>query len=233
MKRILASLCGALLALSACDRLAGTEVGNPEVTVAARFTVVGTGDSVASASLNLTVMGMGYSMPGDSGSCWNKPEGTMVEFSPQGSRGLKDTKVKDEVWTKAEMIFHAPAGSAALPDTGDIRAWANPRYARFSLVEGGDTLPALFDMPQGMELKLMFAKERIDSWRAGDTLWVPIAFDAGEWAGGLPGRGSWKTREDGKHARYVVFSASENPAAWAELKARLPGAFYADTVQVR
>lgn len=64
-------------------------------------------------------------------------------------------------------------------------------------------------------------------------MWVVIPFSAGSWAGNLGSWGSWTMRKDGKSKPYVLFSPTENAAAWNGLKARLPGAFEADTIRTR
>ena len=222
------------LALAGCERLAGTEVGNPELTVSARFALLDTSATSDVAAMNMKVMGMGWSMadkPADSGVCWNAPQGKMVDFAADKQAPLDPVKVPAGAWSKAEMILYSPPYPAAAPDTGDYAAWDNPRYARFTRVEGGDTLRALFDLTQALHVKLMFNQARLERWHVGDSMLVKILFDVGRWSQGVKPAGGWTERRDGKHARYVLFSAEENTAGWEALKARLPDAFSSDTAK--
>jgi hypothetical protein len=129
--------------------------------------------------------------------------------------------------------LRSPEGFATLPDSADIRTWSNPRYAKFYLIQNGDSLPALFEMPQGTEFRLNYGKDQMQEWNYGDTVWVYVLFNAGKWLDPLGARGAWTTRLDGKHARYVLFSPTENAQAWNGLKSRLPASFDSDSVQVR
>ncbi len=238
MRRLAAGLLTALpamlatLALSACNRLAGTEVGNPEVTVAARFAVLDTSAAADIPSMNLKVMGMGYTMSsggGDSGVCWNAPNGHMVDFAADAANPLPPVTIHEGEWSKAELLLQSATTAESLPDSVPFQAWSNPRYAKLMRINGPDTLRALFDMPQGMRLRLMFGKDRVTRWRSGDTVMVKVMFDAGKWTNGLDPRGSFQSRKDGNHVSYVLFSATENSAVWASLKDRFPTAFSADT----
>lgn len=231
--RICAAFLTAGLALAGCNRVAGTEVGNPEIAVAARFALVDTFPGADVPEMNLKVMGMAYGMAGDTGACWNEPGGHMVDFaSPGPASDLPMEKAKDMEWTDAELTLQAPAAAAILPDTAAFMDWENPRYAKLKLIDGADTLHALFDMPQGMKLKLMYGKGRVSDWRQGDTMRVDVRFDVGRWMAGLAHEG-WTLRKDGKGVPYALFAEGENPAAWSLLKAGLPGAFMADSTAMR
>ena len=142
-------------------------------------------------------------------------------------------KAKDAEWMDAEVLLQAPAAASILPDTSAFMTWHNPRFSKLLLIDGSDTLPALFDMPQGMRLTVGYGKDRVAKWRAGDTMHVKVMFDVGRWAAGIGPKGGWTLRQDGKHARYVLFSESENAAAWTTLKARLPESFLADSASMR
>lgn len=229
----------AILASAGCE---GTEVGNPEVkeTVTARFNAYNTSPSAQVASLSFEVMRMDYvydspGSPEDSGTCWSRPAGTLVDWASENfdSTGLPDTSVRAGTWIRSVLVLRSPAGSATLPDSADIRTWSNPRYAKFYLIQNGDSLPALFEMPQGTEFRLNYGKTQMQDWNYGDTVWVYVLFNAGNWLDPLGVRGAWTTRLDGKHARYVVFSPTENAQAWNGLKSRLPASFDSDSVQVR
>jgi hypothetical protein len=227
----------AILAIAGCE---GTEVGNPEVkdTVTARFFTFDTSGTAALASIYFRVMRMDYDYYAepdsarDSGTCWNSPAGTLAEWSDEGGAGLRDTSVRAGMWFSSRLILRTPEGSTTLPDSSDYRTWSNPRYAKFYLVQNADSLPALFEMPQGMEIRLKYGQDAMAYWNWDDSIWVSVAFDAGKWIGPLGARGAWTMRQDGKHARYVLFSPTENAQAWNGLKARLPGSFVSDSVQV-
>jgi hypothetical protein len=223
----------AALAIAGCNRVAGTEVGNPEIAVSARFVLVDTSANVEVPEMSLKVMGMAYGMAGDSGACWTEPDGHMVDFaSPATQSALPMAKAKDAEWTDAEVLLQSPAAAAILPDTAAFLTWYNPRYAKLLLIEGPDTLRALFDMPQGMHLTLGYGKDKVSKWRAGDTMHVKVMFDVGKWAAGIGPKGGWTLRQDGKHVRYALFSEGENAAAWTALKARLPESFLADSASM-
>lgn len=234
LTRVIAAGILAALALAACDLVAGTEVGNPEITVSARFVLVDSSANVEVPEMHLKVMGMAYGMPGDSGACWTEPDGHMVDFaSPATQSALPMAKAKDAAWTAAEVLLQSPAAAAILPDTEAFMTWYNPRYVKLLLIEGSDTLHALFDMPQGMRLTLGYGKDKVARWRAGDTIHVKVMFDVGKWASGIGPKGGWTLRLDGKHVRYALFSEGENALAWTALKARLPESFLADSASMR
>jgi hypothetical protein len=232
-------LAWAILASAGCE---GTEVGNPEVkeNVTAQFNSYDGSGSLHVTSLSLKVMRMDYvyASPGsteDSGTCWYRPTGTLVDWASDNidSTGLPDTSVSAGTWIRSVLVLRTPEGSATLPDSADIRTWSNPRYAKFYLIQNRDSLPALFEMPQGMEMRLNYGEAHMADWNYANTVWVQVLFNAGKWLGPLGVRGAWTTRLDGKQARYVLFSQTENAQAWNGLKDRLPISFLADSVQVR
>lgn len=229
-------LAWAVLASAGCE---GTEVGNPEVkqTVSARFYTFDTSGFLKPASIYFKFMRMDYvyltpDSALDSGTCWNRPAGTLVDWTDLFSSALRDTSVPVGRWIRSEIALRTPDGASALPDSADIRTWSNPHYAKFYLVQRGDSLPALFEMPQTTEIRLKYGADGMTFWNWDDSIWVTISFDFGKWAGPLGPRGAWTMRQDGKHARYVLFSPTENAQDWNGLKQRLPEAFTADTVQI-
>lgn len=238
MFRRIAWLLTSALAISGCeDRRAGTEVGNPEITVTASFFVFDYMETETLA-LNFRVMGMSYSIaaPGgvpDSGKCWVRTGGTLVDFAAHDSILLPDTSIPDVgPWPHAEIILRTPDGQAGIPDTADIATWSNPRYVKFNTTLQDKERLVLFEMPLGVEYRLQF-EEFIDDWWFEEKIWVPFNFNMSYWADGLvPVRGL-RTRLDGKGAPYLLLSPNENAAAWNALNARMPECFYADTVLVR
>ncbi len=239
MRQRLSWLLAAALALAGCDdRRAGTEVGNPEVIVAADFTVSDYGETQTLA-LNFRVMGMGYAIARpdgvpDSGKCWARPGGTLVDFAADSSFALPDTSIEDEgAWPRAEIILRTPDGPAGIPDSADIAAWSNPRHVKFSLTILGRDRLVLFEMPQGIEYRLLFESESIGFWRFEERIWIPFSFNMSNWADPLASVRGLRTRLDGKGAEYVLLSPTENAASWNALNARMRDCFYADSVIVR
>lgn len=236
MRQRLVWLLAAALAIAGCeDRRAGTETGNPEIKVTASIFVFDY-ISTSTLALNFRVMGMGYSIdyPGggaDSGKCWARPGGTLVDFAAPDSFALPDTSIEDEgTWPHADIILRTPEGPAGIPDTADIGTWSNPRYAKFKLTLVNDTRLILFEMPQGVEFRLHFDNESTDSWRIEDEIWIPFEFNTTNWTDTLTSFRGMKTRLDGRGAPYMLLSPSENIAAWNALNARMPECFYADSV---
>jgi hypothetical protein len=231
---------GTLLAFSGCgdNRRAGTEVGNPEITVSARFFVSSYGYSHVWA-LYFNVMGMGYSvaLPGnvtDSGKCWGRPLGTLVNFADAEGAQLPDTMVQDAgIWPHAEIVLRTPDGPTGTPDSGDIDTWSNPRYAKFFAYLMGRPFTVLFEMPPAVEYRLLFDSTSIGSWWVDKEIWVPFNLSSDSWTDTLTAFPAFRTRLDGKGQEYVLISPTENARAWNALKATLPRSFYADSVIVR
>jgi hypothetical protein len=225
-KALAAALCGLFpfLILSACDRLAGTEVGNPEITVAARFAIHDTDASASIAGMSLKVMGMG---------CWNEPDGHMVDFAADAAAPLPPVSVKAGAWSRAEMTLQAPGEALTLPDSQGFAEWSNPRYIKLVKTVGPDTLRALFRLSSGMRIRLGFTPASIQKWRKDGGLMVTILFDAGNWAAGLGADPSFVYRLDGKRSRYLLLAPDENSGAYQILNALLPQSFMADSADMR
>ncbi|MEO7424341.1 MAG: hypothetical protein ABI036_04090 [Fibrobacteria bacterium] len=238
MYRLLIWLFAVVIAFTGCDsRRAGTETGNPEITVAADIV---TFDYVnnKTLTLNFRVMGMSYSIARpvgapDSGKCWTRPGGILVDFAAPDSLALPDTSIEDKGdWTHAELIIRTPDGQAGIPDSANIGTWSNPRYARFTLDSQNEKQLVFFEMPQEAEYRLLFDLESLQGWRSGEKIRVPFNFNSSYWTEALTSyRGT--TRKDRLGARYMLLSPTENSEAWIALKERLPECFYADSVTVR
>jgi hypothetical protein len=230
----LAAFLTAALLASGCDNeLAGTEVGNPELTLTARFAIRDSDAAVSIPEMDLKVMGMGWNVGADSAACWNGPEGYMVDFAADAQDALPPVPVRDAEWTKAELLLQSPAGNGTLPNSGGFDSWSNPRYIKLVKVTAGDTVRAAFELPADMRIRLGFSGKTIDSWRNGRRLTALVRFDAGTWASGLGSAPSLAFRNDGKHGRYALLAPGENAAAWQALKAMLPQAFMADAAEMR
>lgn len=215
----------------ACNRQAGTEVGNPEITMNARFSVRDTDPTADVTALNLRVFGFGWGTTMGSDTCWNEDEGYVVNFAAN-AMPLSDVKVRNVEWEDAELMLRAVPGFNALPVSSGFSTWYNPRYAKLVKVMGADTVRVLFQLPENLRLKLKFGKATIKTWRQGDGVLADIKFDAGAWAAGLGTNPAFRFRVDGNNARYVVLSPTENAAVYETMKALLPTAFVADSTEL-
>ena len=232
-------LLAVLLALAGCDdRRAGTETGNPEITVTAD---IGVSDYVSTKTmaLNFRVMGMGYSIAGpggasDSGVCWGRPGGALVDFAVPDPFALPDTSIEDAgSWPQAEILLRTPDAPAGIPNMADIGTWSSPGYAKFSLSLMGRTQVVLFEMPQGVEFRLLFDSLSTEFWRIDGKISVPFNFNMSHWTDTLSSFRGMRARLDGRGVPYLLFSPAENAAAWHALNVRMRDCFYADTVIVR
>lgn len=239
MGRRSAWLLAAALAFAGCgERHAGTETGNPEITVSARFMLSEYGNSYTT-HLPFLVMGMGYSIATpsgapDSGKCWMRPGGTLANLADFSLQPLPDTSIEDKgPWPQAEIILRTPEGPAGVPDTADIETWSSPRYAKFTWVSAGRYHRVLFEMPQGAEYRLRYGLASTEMWRFPDSILIPFAFNATMWTDTLAAVRRLVTRLDGRNEPYLLFSPTENAAGWKALAAQLPKSFYADSLVVR
>ncbi|MEO7778690.1 MAG: hypothetical protein ABIY63_14245 [Fibrobacteria bacterium] len=239
MCRQLIWLFTVVIAFTGCDsRRAGTETGNPEITVAAYIAAFDDLDNKTLA-LNFQIMGMGYSIARpvgapDSGKCWTRPGGILVNFADPDFRALPDTLIEDKGdWTHAEITLRTPDGPAEIPDTADIGTWSSPRYAKFTLTRQKQKRLILFEMPQGVEYRLLNEFESTQNWRSGEKIWVPLNIDAAYWTEALTSFQGMKMRNDRLGAPYMLLSPTENSKAWNALKVHLPDCFHADSVTVR
>lgn len=217
------------------ERVAGTEVGNPELSISARFAVQGTGDSMTVSEMNLKCMGMAFRNAADSsGMLWETPLGYMVDMADTlDSTILKTLKLRTGAWERAEMMLKSPTGDSSLPDTGSFQDYSNPRYLKMTKKIGAGNFRFLFEMPQGMDMKLMYDKAHIGTWIRKDTLAIRILFDAGKWAAGLTLEPAAKVRRDGHGADYMLLSPDENAKTYDRLKTMLPNGFMADSTEMR
>jgi hypothetical protein len=225
------------------DRVAGTEVGNPELTVSARFGVENTGDSMTVTGMNLKCMGMTYHSENDSdstGTLWGIPEGYMVSMMDMysDSAALRTVTIRSGAWNRAEMVMKMPVGDSTLPGAvnsggAPFSAFSNPRYVKFSKRIKGVDHRFLFDLAGDASIKLMYGKAHIGTWIHKDSLAVEIMFDAGKWAAGLALDASAQIRKDQAGTDYLLLSSSENAKIYNPLKALLPNSFMADSTDLR
>lgn len=231
MPRLRTWLLTALLVLLAMGCEQGTEVGNPEIKLAARFSLADSDATASIPEMHLKVMGMGWSSGGYGVSCWNEPEGHIVDFAADSSP-LPIITLRSGDWNTADMLLQAPPGHSALPDTSAFAGWSNPRYAKLIKVMGSDTLRFLFEMPADLRIKLLFGESTIQSWRGDRSILVHVRFDVGLWAAGLGSNPAFRFRQDGERARYVLLSPFENAQVYHAMKAGLPKAFMADSARM-
>lgn len=239
MRRRWIWLLGAALAMAGCEgRRAGTETGNPEVIVSAKFMLYEYGKS-ATSDLPFRVMGMEYSVARqsgapDSGECWKRPGGILVNLAAFGPHPLPDTVIEDlGRWEHAEIILRASDAPAGIPDSADMETWSSPRYAKFDFFSVQAKRKVLFEMPGDTEYRLRSGSESAEGWRFQDSLWIPFFFNATKWTDTLASVPGLVPRLDGRNMPYLLLSPEENTAGWNALKAQLPKSFYADSVIVR
>lgn len=217
--------------LSGCtsEKLSGTEVGNPEVTVSARFGFVGDDSLALISSMEMMVMKMEYRMPDDSmGSFWNYPAGMEVDLAaPASAANLPSVKVAGGGWASAELMLSASHGDSALPDTIPFSTFSNPKFIKLVKKMDGDSIRFLFEIPEGMHMKLHFDSDRLIGWKTGNKLSIEILFDCAKWTSAISAQ-SFQVRMDGEEKPYVLVSPGENVELHAILNSLFPECFLAD-----
>ncbi len=220
--------------LSGClfERLAGTEVGNPEVTVSARFGFIGADSLALISSMDMMVMKMEYRMPDSSrDSIWNYPAGMEVDLaSPVTALNLPSVKVASAGWTSAELMLVASYGDSTLPDSIAYKDYSNPRFIKLIKKMNGDSIRFLFELPEGMHMKLQFDSSRLQRWQTGNKVSVEILFDCAKWTSAISAQ-AYQIRLDGAGKPYVLVSPSENVGLHTLLKSLFPQCFLADGAQ--
>ena len=216
------------------EKLAGTEVGNPELTITARFKIENTGDTMRVSNMNLTCMGMGYqNMQDSSGMLWGNPTGTTVDMADSNtSQNIRPLKLKTSQWMKADMTLKSMLGDLTLPDTVAFENFVNPKYFKLIKKINGKNFRFLYLLPSNFNIKLMYDKNHIASWLHGDSLTIEILFDAGKWAASLAMNPSEKIRYDAKQQPYQILSPSENATTYQTLNPMLPRCFLADSTEL-
>lgn len=217
--------------ISGClfERLSGTEVGNPEITVSARFGFIGEDSLALISSMEMMVMKMEYRTPDDSlGSFWNYPDGMEVNLaSPATAGNLPMVKVSKSDWSSAELMLSANHGDSALPDSIPYSVYSNPRFIKLIKKMNGDTVRFLFELPDGMHMKLLFDADRLHRWRTGNRISIEIIFDCARWTSAISAQ-SYRVRKDGEGKPYVLVTPGENPQLHTVLKSLFLECFLAD-----
>lgn len=217
--------------LSGCisERLSGTEVGNPEVTVSARFGFIGEDSLALISSMEMMVMKMEYRMPDNSlGSIWNYPAGMEVDLaSPATASNLPSVKVARAGWASAELMLSASHADSTLPDSISYTDYSNPRFIKLIKKMNGDSIRFLFELPEGMHMKLRFDSSRLLRWQTGNRVSIEIIFDCARWTSAISAQ-SYQIRLDGEGKPYVLVSPGENVELHTLLKSLFPECFLAD-----
>ncbi len=237
--RSLVKICvyffAALFVSCSSEKLAGTEVGNPELTVAARFAFTGNADSVSITDFNVKCMGLNYQNVGNSSdSIWAWPNGMMVDMADStGNNGLGLMKINSSSWKSATMRLKYPSQNLTLPDSEGFELFSNPHYAKIITMSGNEKLKFLFELPADKEVKLSFNSSHIKPWVHNDTLTVEILFDAGKWSDFFTSITPWQIRKDGLGSPYILLTPQENINSFNRLNAMLPQCFLADSVNTK
>lgn len=217
--------------LSGClpERHSGTEVGNPDIMVSARFGFIGDDSLAVISSMEMMVMKMEYRLSDDSlGSFWNYPSGMAVDLaSPATAANLPAMRMDEADWASAELMLAARQGDSSLPDSIPYAAYSNPRFIKLVKRMGGDSARFLFELPDGMQLKLRFDSERMTGWKTENRLSIEVIFDCARWTSAISAQ-PYRDRMDGEGKPYVLVSPGENADLHAVLEALLPECFLAD-----
>jgi hypothetical protein len=212
------------------DRVAGTEVGNPEIIVA-RIVLMDQGDSVQAEDLNLKMMGAHFiTAKGDSGHLWDGDSGTMFDLFDPGIVAAFPTKTMEKTpWSNCELELALPKGQGNMADTMTSTGFFGSNWARWKIDGIVDTCRYFFYLPDDFRIRLTYGQDAMMPWHSNDTLFITLNFNVGALAKSLPA-GDWKTRLDDQGEKYVVLSPMENASAHAAILAELPYCFKADSL---
>lgn len=222
----LAALAGGCLD----DRRAGTEVGNPELVIAAAFRILPSDSDWAVEGFEAKCMGVDYAtMGGDSGSIWIREEGYRVDFMG-GAEGPPPMTFTGEDWGKAGVWVKFAAGPDSLPPDVAWQDLSDPHWIR--LRRKGDDARFAVALPDSLQLRLDYDRARLEGFRSGDTLMLDVVFDLDRW---LTHNGDWglAERQGPDGIRYSVLAPASNAEAYGRLEASLADCFLADKVTLR
>lgn len=215
------------------ERLSGTEVGNPEVTVSARFGFIEDERLARISNMEMMVIKMNYQLPADSmHSIWEYPAGMEVNLaSPASAANLPTVKVPQAGWTKAELMLAASKGDFTLPDSISFSTFANPRFIKLVKNMNGDSVRFLFELPPDLHMKLRFDADRLLRWRNGNRISIEIVFDCARWTSVISNQ-SYLIRKDGEGMPYILLSLGENSEVHGKLNSLFPECFIADAAEM-
>jgi hypothetical protein len=222
--------CFVAILLLSCleDRVAGTEVGNPEI-ILARVVLSDMGDSVEVDAMNLKMMGAHFvTESGDSGRLWDADTGTLFNlFDPGIVPQISSMEMERQPWSACELSLALPKGQGSMEDTLFPSGFSGANWARWTIEGPTQKRRYFFYLPDDFRFRLVFGKEAMRPWHAADTLYVTLNFNVTALAQALP-PGDWITHWDEKGGEYMVLSPMENAAAHAAMLAEFPACFKAD-----
>jgi hypothetical protein len=208
-------------------RQAGTEVGNPEIVVAASFRILPSDSDWVVEGFEAKCMGVDYTtQAGDSGSIWVQEEGYWVDFMLEGSGPPPMTFVGEE-WDAAGLWVKFAPGSDSLPDLLDWKDLTDPHWLKVR--RRSDDRRIVFALPDSLQLRLGFEQNRLNGFRSRDSLRLDVAFDLGLW---LTHNSEWalEQRQGPDGVVYSVVSPRVNDEVYRRLEASFSECFLADKV---
>jgi hypothetical protein len=222
-----------LVFLGACldERTAGTEVGNPEITVVARIEMVNSNDTMRMDDFNLKMVSADFiTLSGDSGKLWNTDTGTMFDMADNGViSSLPSMKISSEPWKRCELNLALPTGDSAVTDSSDTSLASGHNWARWHVNGKDRNKYYLFYLPNNYRLRLVFGPWSMRPWHSGDTVFVTMTFNTSDFTDALP-TGEWIKHLENDTGDYYVLSPHENEPAHAALLAAFPKCFSADSI---
>ena len=228
-----------LLALSALlwaclGRQAGTEVGNPEMVVVARFGIVQTWAMPSMINLPVRLQGVRYTAAdGSEGMLWYRDSGWVVDMArPADSAAFPRQRLKEGDWLSADVILIPSPGDSLLPDTLSWGTFHDTHYVKWIQLLDGNPTGFLFALPPSMRLWVRFGKAGLAGWRSPGMMEVTVMFDCDRWLTWTPPADLYiRHAKDGMP--YAILEPDENTAAYERFKSEFPRSFRADSVSIR
>ncbi len=190
------------------DRRAGTEVGNPEIVIAAAFRILPSDSNWAIEAFEAKCMGVDYAtLGGDSGSIWIREDGYRVDFMA-GDDGPPPMIFSGEDWGRAGVWVKFAPGPDSLPEGVAWQELSDPYWIR--LRRKSDAARFAFALPDSLQLRLDYDRNRLEGFRSGDTLTLDVVFDLDRW---LTHNGDWALaeRQGSDGIRYSVLAPASHP----------------------
>src|SRR5690606_13889829 len=114
-----------------------------------------------------------------------------------------------------------------LPDSVSFSGFSNPRFIKIRKKMDADSMRFLFELPEGMHMKLSFDSDRLETWQTGNTLSMEILFDGARWTSAITDQ-PYRIRSDSEGKPYVLIGPGENTELHDALKTLFPECFVAD-----
>jgi len=225
--------CGFGLVGCTSDRQAGTEVGNPEVTVVARFGLTQDTTDVQFESLKMKVMGVDYVTSDNvKGSIWVRDTGYLIDWvSGTGhiSQSLPTLRMADDAWQKADIRLWSPGGTSKLDSNTRFADAKEPQWMKWTSQEGDSTVRCLFYLAANSRLRMSYSEKTMKSWHDGDTVKVTTLFNVSKWMQNCSFTGL--TRRKGTDSVwFYVISPDENSDTYNSLVNIFADCFQADSI---